>query len=141
MTPPSKNVVRLVRRPVLEDNESLRGYMLRLDAENCLKMFSNELTTLSAATKAIGDVAYATNCRESALRNRLTITYSNALRVPEADIFGVTVPLRWINRIAKKICPMCLLEVGHMSIFWEIRLIKTCFIHSAFLITVNAVPF
>lgn len=135
MTPPSKGVVRLVRRPGLSQDESLRGYILRLTFENNIGIFSKALSSLAAATRAIADVAYASNLSASILRGRLTLAPSSRSDVAQVNILGVLVPMNWIVRNTRRICPECLMEHGHMSIFWEISLIKTCFWHSAYLIS------
>lgn len=124
----------LLRRPEPNHSESLRGFALRLDSENCIHLFGPRLKSIKHTDVILIDMEALTGKSLEILGERVCKIHVDRGRTMSANVFGHRVPMAWITNRVKRICPKCLKNHGHMHGLWEVHIIKSCMIHECYLI-------
>lgn len=131
---PNSVVQLLIRRPRLNQGESLRGFALRIDSENSINLFRPRLGSFKEACMVLADIEGATGRSLKVLRQRVCLMPSQEATSAQVNVFGHRVPRAWIATQVRRVCPMCLNERGYMHANWEVHPIKSCLVHKCYLV-------
>lgn len=123
----------LVSRPTPHYVESMRGFALRLDFENSVKLFGYRMRGEARVGEIIEEMEALTGKSLHQLRERGCVAKAEKYDHGALCIFGHQLPLEWSSGELKRICPKCLDEKGYMNCLWEVSLIGTCPVHRCFL--------
>jgi hypothetical protein len=126
---------RLLIRPELVENESLRGYVSRLSSCNgSSPLLKPMLASLQATTGAIQEIATLTDCSASLLSEHGSLMQGrNAGN--SGVLFGnsiLSTDQVWMHR--RTVCPRCLSRNGVSICCWELRDYDVCHEHGCYLV-------
>lgn len=126
---------RLLIRPKLAENESLRGYVSRISSRNgSSPLLKPMLVSLQATTDAIQEIATLTGCRASVLKARGSLTQDRN-EEHRGVLFGsciLSTNQVWEQR--RMVCPMCLSKNDVSICCWELRDYDVCHKHGCHLV-------
>lgn len=125
----------LLRRPIPKDGESIRGYALRVDFENTVRLFTPRLSQLNKACKSLSDLEVATGRKLHILLGGVFLNEVNRINLTSECFSGYRFHPPWVSEKHKRICPYCLKEQGFMQGMWEIQVIDSCLVHGCSLIS------
>lgn len=134
MQAPTVENARFLRRPLPKPDESIRGYFLRVMAENGLPLPNERWCTHSAATTSIDQWSQLTGQPVKTLTERLSLVLGPASSGSFVNLAGQLLPSQWITADQKRVCPRCFSEHGYMSLLWEFECILACATHGCFLV-------
>lgn len=119
----------LVRRPLPNACESVRGYILRIQDLNVVDLFKRDLAHICRSAKALEDLGRHLARDVSGLHNRVCLEIESTQSQPSIRVLEHLLPIDWVSKQVKRICPACLAANGCMHLMWEISLIKSCHEH------------
>ncbi len=125
---------RLVRRPPLLSDESLRGYVQRVFDANGVPPIKPMMHSHTKISEAIDWVVEVTGQSRVTLLGRLSLTQHQKGKEITANFAGQLIPSRWISGDQKRVCPKCFRERPYMRIHWEFKVIKRCAVHACRLV-------
>lgn len=126
---------RLLIRPALAENESLRGYVSRLSSCNGSSPLLNPmLASLQAATSAIQEIAALTDCSAALLSGHGSLMQFG--NVGDSGVLFnnsiISTDQVWMQR--RMVCPKCLSRNGVSICCWELRDYHVCHEHGCYLV-------
>lgn len=135
MNPLASGHARLLIRPKIAENESLRGYVSRVSRRNGSSPLLNPmLVSLKVTTNAVQKIATLTGCRASILKQHGSLTQVHN-DVPAGVLFGSCIlSINLVRGHQRVVCPKCLSKNGVSNCCWELRDYDVCHEHGCYLV-------
>ncbi len=126
---------RLLVRPKIVENESLRGYIARVSSSNgSSPLLKPMLVSLQAATNAIQEIAMMAGRRASVLKAHGSLTQVSNDEPPGVLFGSCILSTNRVRMQRRMICPMCLSKDGISTCCWELRDYDVCHEHGCYLV-------
>lgn len=126
---------RLLVRPEINENESLRGYISRVSRSNGSSLlFKPALASLQATTNALPEIATMTGRRASDLMAHGSLTQLRNDEPPGVLFGSCILSTNRVRMQRRNICPMCLSKDGISISCWELRGYDVCHKHGCYLV-------
>lgn len=136
--------LRFPIRPSPEVDESCLGYVLRLVAENgvklrrdySLRLFGADLTKLPFNKRCIDEAARLSGAHGDWLRDAAYPVKGSQPLGKSVSFRRSTIKRAWLNLGRPRVCVRCLIEGGtHYRFLWDFRLFRRCLIHGTLLVS------
>lgn len=131
---------RFLYRSKLNHMESGRGYLIKIAEEldykspqwitSCVGENINAINNETVLNKLAPVLRYSPSELKKHFYLNVGGSGMNGLR----SFFGKTVPMKFLNFSTPRICPLCIIEHGHIKGYWDINLVTACPEHNCELI-------
>lgn len=126
---------RLIVRPQIDENESLRGYISRVSRRNgSSPLLTPMLVSLQATTNAIQEIATMTGRRTSVLKARGSLIQVRNEEPPGVLFGSCILPTNRVRMQRRMVCPICLSKNGISICCWELKNYDVCHKHGCYLV-------
>ena len=117
------------------DGEGIRGYALRVDFENTVRLFTPNLGGMDKACRALSELEVTTGRKLTIFLGGVFLNEVNRENRISEYFSGYKFYPPWVSDGLKRICPNCLSEQGFMQGIWELQVIDSCLVHGCRLIS------